>query len=78
MHRYTDYIRNDLIPAFGAVPLERLTHEHVSQFIQCELAAGRGVVTLRRCVTTLSSALNDARRNHRLSHNAARFAKRPR
>ncbi|BCY13453.1 site-specific integrase [Actinoplanes sp. L3-i22] len=33
---------------------------------------------MRRCVTALSSALNDARRNHRLPHNAARFAKIPR
>jgi integrase len=78
VHRYRDYLRNDLIPAFGAIPLERLTHEHVNQFVQRELAAGRGLVTLRRCITTLSSALNDARRNHRLPNNAARFAKIPR
>lgn len=78
VNRYTAYIHQDLIPAFGTVALERLTHEHVAQFIQRELAAGRGPVTLRRCVTTLSSALNDARRNHRLPHNAARFARIPR
>ncbi|MEU4681340.1 tyrosine-type recombinase/integrase [Micromonospora sp. NPDC023737] len=78
MNRYTAYIHNDLIPALGAVPLERLTHDHVTQFIQRELAAGRSPVTLRRCVTNLSSALNDARRNHRLPQNAARFAMIPR
>jgi integrase len=66
VHRYTDYVHNDLIPAFGAVPLERLTHDHVNLFIQRELAAGRGLVTVRGCITTLSSALNNARRNHRL------------
>ncbi|GGL20690.1 site-specific integrase [Mangrovihabitans endophyticus] len=78
VNRYTAYLHNDLIPAFGAVALERLTHEHVAQFIARELAAGRGPVTLRRYVTTLSNALNDGRRNHRLPHNAARFAKIPR
>ena len=53
VNRYADYISKDLIPAFGAVPLERLTHEHVNQFVQRELAAGRALVTLRRCITTL-------------------------
>jgi hypothetical protein len=47
VHRYRDYLRNDLIPAFGALPLERLTHEHFNQFVQRELAAGRGLVTQR-------------------------------
>jgi integrase len=75
--RYRDYIHNDLIPAFGAVRLERLTHDHVTHFVNAQLAVGRGAVTLRRCITTLSSALNDARRNRRLNHNAARFTKIP-
>jgi hypothetical protein len=55
--RYRDYLRNDLLPAFGAVRLERLTHQHVDQFVRAQLAAGRGPVTLRRCIATLSSAL---------------------
>jgi integrase len=72
--RYRDYLRNDLIPAFGAVRLERLSHRHLDQFVRAQLAAGRGPVTLRRCISTLSSALNDAIRQRRLSHNAARYA----
>jgi integrase len=71
--RYRDYLRNDLLPAFGAVRLERLTHQHIDHFVRTQLAAGRGPVTLRRCVATLSSALNDAIRQHRLTHNAARY-----
>jgi integrase len=71
--RYRDYINNDLIPAFGAVRVERRTHRHVQQFVDRELAAGRGPVTLRRCISTLSSAVNDAVRHRRLSDNAARF-----
>ncbi|BCJ55866.1 site-specific integrase [Actinoplanes sp. NBRC 14428] len=76
--RYRDYINQDLIPAIGAVRLERLTHEHVRQFIDNQLAAGRGRVTLARCVTTLSSALNDAVKQRRLPHSPARFASLPR
>jgi hypothetical protein len=64
--RYRDYLYNDLIPAFGAVRLERLTHQHVEHFVRTQLAAGRGLVTIRRCVTTLSSALNDAIRQRPL------------
>ena len=76
--RYRDYLHNDLLPAFGAVRLEQLRHQHVDQFIRTELAAGRGPVTLRRCISTLSSALNDAIRQRRLDHNAARYATIPR
>jgi hypothetical protein len=71
--RYRDYLHNDLLPAFGAVRLERLTHQHVDQFVHTQLAAGRGAVTVRRCIATLSSALNDAIRQRRLTHNAARY-----
>jgi integrase len=76
--RYSDYIDKDLTPAIGAVRLERLTHEHIRQFIANQLAAGRGRVTLARCVTTLSSALNDAVKHRRLPHNPARYAGLPR
>jgi len=38
--RYRDYLHNDLLPAFGAIPLERLTHRHVDQFVRTQLAAG--------------------------------------
>lgn len=78
VNRYRAYLDDDLIPAFGAVRLESLNHQHVAQFIRRELDAGRGLVTLRRCITTLSTALNDARRAHRLEHNAARYAQIPR
>jgi len=46
--RYHDYLHNDLLPAFGAVRLERLTHQHVYQFARTQLASGRGPVTVRR------------------------------
>lgn len=74
MARYTDYLTKDLIPALGEIRLEKLSHHHVAQFIRTQLDAGRGPVTLRRCVATLSSALNDAVRQRRLTHNAAKYA----
>ncbi|MDT7679936.1 MAG: hypothetical protein QOG57_246 [Pseudonocardiales bacterium] len=76
--RYSDYVRKDLIPALGTLRLEELCRQHIERFIRAQLAAGRGPVTLRRCVTTLSSALTDAVRRHRLAHNPARHANLPR
>ncbi|MBT2458541.1 tyrosine-type recombinase/integrase family protein [Streptomyces sp. ISL-86] len=71
MARYRDYVRNDLIPAFGGLKLDQLAHRHISAFVTCQLAAGRGHTTLYRCLATLSSALGDAVRQHRLPHNPA-------
>jgi hypothetical protein len=74
---YTDYIVKDLVPALGAVRLEKLNHLHVARFIDEQLAAGRGPTTIRRLVATLSSALGDAVRQRRLQHNPARYAPLP-
>jgi Phage integrase, N-terminal SAM-like domain len=53
---YTADLTNDLIPAMGAVRLEKLNQFHVARFIDDQLSAGRGPTTLRRCVATLSVA----------------------
>lgn len=71
--RYRDYVSKDLVPALGAIRLEQLHHRHIAQFVRDQTEAGRGLVTLRRCVATLSSALTDEVRQHRLTHNAARY-----
>ncbi|MFF1482406.1 tyrosine recombinase XerC [Streptomyces sp. NPDC058301] len=71
MARYRDYVHNDLVPAFGTLKLEELGHRHIAAFVTGELAAGRGKTTLYRCLATLSSALGDAVRQHRLAHNPA-------
>jgi integrase len=75
---YHDYIVKDLVPAFGAIRLEKLNHLHVARFIDDQLAASRGPTTVRRLVATLSSALGDAVRQRRLRHNPARYAPLPR
>ncbi|MCY0942010.1 site-specific integrase [Streptomyces antarcticus] len=71
MARYRDYVHNDLVPAFGTLKLDELGHRHIAGFATAELDAGRGKTTLYRCLATLSSALGDAVRNHRLAHNPA-------
>ncbi|MEU9998597.1 tyrosine-type recombinase/integrase [Streptomyces sp. NPDC050848] len=71
MARYRDYVRNDLVPAFGTLKLDQLVHRHISAYVTCQLAAGRGRTTLYRCLATLSSALGDAVRQHRLPRNPA-------
>jgi hypothetical protein len=76
--RYLDYVRKDLVPTLGAIRLEELTHHHIASFVTIQLAAGRGPVTVHSCIATLSSALTDAVRHHRLIHNPARFANIPR
>lgn len=78
MARYRDYVTKDLSPALGAIRLEELTHHHIAAWVGEQLTAGRGPVTVHRCVATLSSALGDAVRQHRLLHNPARFANVPR
>ncbi|MFH8386468.1 tyrosine-type recombinase/integrase [Kitasatospora sp. NPDC018058] len=70
--RYRDYVTNDLIPAFGQVRLDDLGHSHIAAFVHTQLDAGRGEVTVHRCLATLSSALGDAVRHHRLPYNPAR------
>nr|WP_237509352.1 site-specific integrase [Streptomyces sp. SID8382] len=76
--RYRDYVTHDLIPALGALKLDELGHRHIAAYAHTQLESGRGPVTVHRCLATLSSALGDAVRQHRLAHNPARPAVIPR
>ncbi|MCF2533952.1 tyrosine-type recombinase/integrase [Yinghuangia soli] len=69
--RYRDYVRNDLVPGLGALRLDDLGHRQILAFVRRQLDAGRGRTTLYRCLATLSSALGDAVRHHRLASNPA-------
>lgn len=75
---YQRYLTQDLLPSLGNLRLEALNHRHVMRFVHDQLAAGRGLTTIRRCMATLSSALHDAVRQRRLPHNAARYVAVPR
>ncbi|WP_236654564.1 tyrosine-type recombinase/integrase [Streptacidiphilus anmyonensis] len=70
--RYRDYTVDDLTPALGAVRLDDLAYEHIQHFVQTQLAAGRGRPTVWHILATLSSALGEAVRTHRLPANVAR------
>ena len=70
--RYRSYVHQDLIPALGTVRFDELGHNHIASYVHTQLATGRGKVTIHRILATLSSALGDAVRQHRLPHNPAR------
>jgi hypothetical protein len=70
-------VHKDLVPALSAHRLEQLRHEHVAALIAELGAAGRGVPTIRRMIGVLSSALSDAVRQRRLTHNVAAYAPLP-
>jgi hypothetical protein len=76
--RYRGYVTNDLIPALGHLRLDELGYPHIAALVQAQLAAGRGKVTVHRIAATLSSALGDAVRHHRLPANPARSTVIPR
>ncbi|WP_158546741.1 site-specific integrase [Halopolyspora algeriensis] len=68
---YERYVRLDIVPALGAIKVERLHHDHVREFVGELESAGRGAVTIRRIMATLSSALKDGVDRRRLEFNAA-------
>jgi integrase len=76
-HMYGEYVNKTLIPAIGSVRLESLRHDHVQKMVDDLTAAGRGPTTVRRIVATLSSALSDAVRERRLTHNVAEHVRLP-
>lgn len=64
-------------PVLGGIHLEHLRHDHVRRFIAQLEAEGRGAPTIRRIVGVLSSALADAVKRRRLTHNPAQHAPLP-
>ncbi len=72
MARYRTYVEQDLIPAFGTIPLIDLTRQHLSAFVSAQLRKGRGKVTVYRIMATLSSALGSAVYDGRLARNPAK------
>jgi len=77
LHRYTEIVTKELIPALGALPLEQLHHEHVTAFITDLTEANRGSPTIRYIHAVLSSALSDAVKHRRLAHNVAQHTALP-
>ncbi|MFG3019422.1 tyrosine-type recombinase/integrase [Streptomyces sp. NPDC048254] len=76
--RYGDYVRADLIPAFGRIALQDLRPRHITAWQEAELARGRGRTTVYRIGATLSSALGSAMRARLIADNPCRYAMTPR
>jgi integrase len=76
-YRYTEIVTKELIPALGALPLEQLNHDHVAALITELEEAGRGAPTIRYVHAVLSSALSDAVKRRRLTHNVAQHVTLP-
>ncbi|MFD8463040.1 hypothetical protein [Streptomyces antimycoticus] len=66
------FVHHDLIPALGPIRLDELAYEHTHHFVQAQLTAGRGRPTIWHILATLSSAIGDAVRQHRLPVNVVR------
>lgn len=77
LHRYTEIVTKELIPVFGALPLEHLCHDHVVALVAELDAARRGAATIRYIHVVLSSALSDAVKRRRLTHNAVQHTALP-
>jgi integrase len=77
LHRYTEIVAKELIPTLGPLPLEQLSHEHVTGFITDLAKAHRGAPTIRYIHAVLSSALSDAVKHRRLTHNVAQHTALP-
>lgn len=83
---YRRNIKNHVVPAIGAVPLQRLTPEHLDAFYADLLTSGRrngnggglSVKTVRYIHTMLHKALADAARKGTVLRNAAALADPPR
>ncbi|MET4611051.1 integrase [Rhodococcus sp. PvR044] len=70
-YSYSEYIEKRITPALGSKRLEQLRHEDVVAFVTHLEAERRGAPTIKRVLAVLRSALSDAVKTKRLSHNPA-------
>ena len=57
---YENTIRNHILPALGAVPIQKLTADRLLTFYTDKLASGVGPRTIRLCHLHLRQALDQA------------------
>lgn len=69
LSQYEDLKKRFLEPAFGHVKLANLRAAHLEAMLAKMEADGRGLVTRRRTIATLSSALGSAMRRRLVSYN---------
>ena len=76
-YSYTEYVTKRIVPALGSIRVEALRHEHVVAFVDALAAEGRGAATIKAILAVLRSALGDAVRTRRLTHNPAEHVRTP-
>ncbi len=74
---YSEYVNKRIVPVLGPIRLESLRHEHVVAFVDTLAADGRGAPTIKSILAVLRSALGDAVRTRRLTHNPAEHVRTP-
>lgn len=74
---YSEFVTKRIIPHLGTIRLEQLRHEHVVRFVDTLIEEGRGPSTIKSILAVLRSALSDAVRNKRLTHNPAQHVQAP-
>lgn len=77
LRRYEEAIRLHLTPAIGAVPLVKLTPDHLRRLFGDLLAKGLSVGTVRRIRATLRAALQQAVRDGKVVRNVAALTRPP-
>lgn len=76
--RYRTNLRAHILPAFGRIPLAKLTAQHVQQLYTQKLNAGLSASTVLNVHTVLHSALREAMRQGLVQRNVADIVQKPR
>ncbi|CCW12895.1 tyrosine-type recombinase/integrase [Rhodococcus aetherivorans] len=74
---YSEFVHKRINPHIGTIKLEQLRHEHVVRLVDTLIEEGRGPSTIKSVLAVLRSALSDAVRHKRLTHNAAQHVQPP-
>jgi integrase len=77
LREYRRYLKDDILPTLGHIPLRNLTTHRIQQFSADLKAAGRGDATVRKILSVLQGILQRAVEWERLAANPVRPVKKP-
>jgi integrase len=77
LRSYRGHVELHVSPLLGGIPIEELRVVDVERLIRSRRAAGKAPATIRRILTTLGMALEEAVTDGLLARNVARQVKRP-
>jgi integrase len=75
--RYEQYIRLDAVPVIGAVPLSRLSPDHIQRLYANRLGAGLSATSVGHLHSVIHKSLGDAARWGKVARNVASLVTRP-